>query len=49
VTTAINGHLALGIPDDGQVPQRAGQQQPDHRTVRGVRGADGYFSMSCRQ
>jgi crotonobetainyl-CoA:carnitine CoA-transferase CaiB-like acyl-CoA transferase len=47
VTTAINGHLALGYLMTGTVPQRQGNNNPITAPSEVFRGADGYFSMSA--
>ena len=47
VTTAINGHLALGYLMTGTVPKREGNNNPITAPSEVFRGADGYFSMSA--
>jgi crotonobetainyl-CoA:carnitine CoA-transferase CaiB-like acyl-CoA transferase len=47
VTTAINGHLALGYLMTGAVPQRQGNDNPITAPSEVFRGADGYFTMSA--
>jgi crotonobetainyl-CoA:carnitine CoA-transferase CaiB-like acyl-CoA transferase len=47
VTTAINGHLALGYLMTGMVPQRQGNNNPITAPSEVFRGADGYFTMSA--
>ena len=47
VTTAINGHLALGYLMTGQIPQRQGNYNPITAPSEVFSAEDGYFSMSA--
>lgn len=47
VSTAINGHLALGYLMTGVVPQRQGNQNPITAPSEVFAASDGYFSMSA--
>lgn len=47
VSTAINGHLALGYLMTGQVPQRQGNNNPITAPSEVFRAADGHFTMSA--
>lgn len=47
VTTAINGHLALGYLMTGEVPQRQGNNNPITAPSEVFRAQGGYFTMSA--
>jgi crotonobetainyl-CoA:carnitine CoA-transferase CaiB-like acyl-CoA transferase len=47
VSTAINGHLALGYLMTGKVPQRQGNNNPITAPSEVFRAADGHFTMSA--
>jgi len=47
VTTAINGHLALGYLMTGAVPQRQGNSNPITAPSEVFRASDGFFTMSA--
>jgi crotonobetainyl-CoA:carnitine CoA-transferase CaiB-like acyl-CoA transferase len=47
VSTAINGHLALGYLMTGKVPQRQGNNNPITAPSEVYRAADGHFTMSA--
>lgn len=47
VTTAINGHLALGYLMTGNVPQRQGNNNPITAPSEVFKAQNGYFTMSA--
>ena len=47
VTTAINGHLALGYLMTGEVPQRQGNNNPITAPSEVFKAQGGYFTMSA--